>query len=175
MSIFVILDLTLLHVILGLFESGFMYDEMQSGSFFFLVVLGFDVGFLNIMELPFKFTLVVDDVFDVGVELFGDVLELVPPPVLEDISGLYFIPLGHDVSAGAVLGQHEIFDGEGEDDEEEEVFGLVGDENLPCVYEIAWIGGGVPTLVMIAMKDMISRMVSHQLMELALVGRMRCL
>ena len=127
------------------------------------------------MELPFEFTLVVDDVFDVGVELFRYVLELIPPPVLEDVGSFDFIPLGHDVGARAVLGQHEIFDGEGEDDEEEEVFGLVGDENLPCVYEVAWIGGGVPTLVMIAMKDIISRMVSHQLIELALVGRMRCL
>lgn len=51
----------------------------------------------------------------------------------------------------------------------------MGDEDLPSVYEVTWVGVKVPTLVMIAMKDIISRMVSHQLMELALVGRMRCL
>ena len=55
---------------------------MRSGSFFFLVVLGFDVGFFDIVELPFEFALVVYDIFNIGVELFRDVLELVPPPVL---------------------------------------------------------------------------------------------
>ena len=152
-----------------------MYDGMQSGSFLLLVILGFDVGFLNIVEFPFQLALVVDDVLDIGVEFLGDVLELVPPSVFENISGFDLISLGHDIGPAAVLGQHEVLDGEGEDDEEEEVFGLVGDEDLPRVYEVACIGGGVPTLVMIAMKDMISRMVSHQLMELVLVGRMRCL
>lgn len=64
------------------YNNGSRYDGMRSGSFFFLVVLGFDVGFFDIVELPFEFALVVYDIFNIGVELFRDVLELVPPPVL---------------------------------------------------------------------------------------------
>ena len=96
-----------------------------------------DVGPLDVVELPIEFCFVVDDVFDVGIELFGDVIELVPPPILEDIGGFDLIPLGHDISARPVLGQHEVLDGKGDDNEEEEEFGLVVREDNPRVQHVS--------------------------------------
>lgn len=63
------------------------------------IVFVLDVGFPDRMELPIEFSFVVDDIFDVGVEFLRNVLELVSSSILEDICGLHFVALGHDVSA----------------------------------------------------------------------------
>ncbi len=92
------------------------------------------------MELAVEFDFVVDDVFDVGVEFFRHVLELIPSPVFEDVHGLDFVAFGHGVGAGTVLGQHEVLDCEHYDDDEEEHLGLVVGVGVAGVDQVAHVG-----------------------------------
>ena len=64
-----------------------------------------DLGLLDVMKLPLQLDFVIDDVFDIGVDLLGDVGEELLPPTHEHVIGLDLIALGHDVVAGGVLGQ----------------------------------------------------------------------
>ena len=93
---------------------------MKSCFLFLLIILRFDIGLLDIMKLPLKLTLIIDNILDIRIQILRNILKLISPSILHDICGLDLIPFRHHISTTTILCQHEIFDGEGEDNEEEE-------------------------------------------------------
>jgi hypothetical protein len=66
-------------------------------SFFLTLIFALDVRPSNVMELSVEFGLVIDNIFDIGIEFLRDIFELISPSVFEDVSGLDIITFGHDI------------------------------------------------------------------------------
>lgn len=89
------------------------------------------------MELALEFVLVIYYIFDVGVDVFRHIGELLLAPAHEYVVGFDLIAFGHDVEAGVVLGQQEVLDGEEYDDVKEEYLGLVLRIHIPGINHIS--------------------------------------
>lgn len=112
------------------------------------LIFGTDVGLSNVVELSVEDHIIIDYVFDVGVDLFWNVVVFVLPSAHQKIHGLDLVTLGHLVLVLIVLAEQVVLQGEEEDDEEEEVLGSIGDEDSSCVDHVSWIGWMVPMFVM---------------------------
>lgn len=101
------------------------------------LVFGADVRLSNVVELSVKDHIIIDNVFNVGVDLFWDVVIFVLSPTHQKIHGFDLVSLRHLVLILVVLAEQVILQGEEEDDEEEEVLGSISDEDSSCVDHVS--------------------------------------
>lgn len=100
------------------------------------LVFGTDIGLSNVVELSIEHNIIIDYVFNVSVDLLGNVVVFVLPSAHQKIHCLDLISFGHLVLVLIVLAEQVVLQGEEEDDEEEEVLGAISDEDSSCVDHI---------------------------------------
>lgn len=101
------------------------------------LVFGADVGLSNVVELSVKDHIIIYNVFNVGVDLFWDVVIFVLSSAHQKIHGFDLVSLGHLVLILVVLTEQVVLQGEEEDDEEEKILGTISDEDSSCVDHVS--------------------------------------